>query len=534
MIVQTNISALNANRQLNIVRRTGSKSAEKLSSGYKINRAADDAAGLSISEKMRRQIRGLTKAGENVEDGISLCQVADGAMAEMQDMTNRMNELCVQAANGTNSASDRAYIQMEIDSIVEEFGRIINTTKFNEVYIFRGDEKFHGVAGQDIMYDYVEVDNGTGASGIGSIKGIKAYGGNSFGEVFSKDNDLNDDSVWRVTDPSKRYLSGGKYPISDRNSAWIDFTDFKADSKADFISKLNGEGFDWSCCRCSLHGCVKFVSAITGSPETSPGGIEHEYLPLTATPGRYSDEIVKIDLNSIWDKYESGSASLGETICEVIIDVLNYAGDMTRHPDSRLTHDFVAFANKKGTGKIYLVDAQGLVPSDMDSSEFSLTARNDDGKLEAGKILELKPVPPKVRPITTRQLDIHAGTETDGNNKVIMRLPTFTNKNLTINGVSALTEDLARNSLDVLTDVQQVISAGRSRMGAYQNRLEHTSLNLDNIVENTTDSESKIRDTDMAEEMVRYSNNTILMQAGQSMLSQANNSRQGILSLLAS
>jgi len=137
MIIQHNLSALNANRQLNIVRKTGSKSAEKLSSGYRINRAADDAAGLSISEKMRKQIRGLTKAKENVEDGISLCQVADGAMAEMHDMTNRMNELCVQAANGTNSADDRSYIQMEIDNIVEEFGRIINTTKFNEVYIWQ-------------------------------------------------------------------------------------------------------------------------------------------------------------------------------------------------------------------------------------------------------------------------------------------------------------------------------------------------------------------------------------------------------------
>lgn len=152
MIIQHNISAFNANRQLNIVQKTGLKLAEKLSSGYRINRAADDAAGLSISEKMRKQIRGLTKAGENVEDGISLCQVADGAMAEMHDMTNRMNELCIQAVNGTNSAGDRSYIQLEIDSIVEEFGRIINTTQFNEVYIFKGDEAFQASAGSEVEY----------------------------------------------------------------------------------------------------------------------------------------------------------------------------------------------------------------------------------------------------------------------------------------------------------------------------------------------------------------------------------------------
>ncbi len=176
MIIQHNLSALNANRQLNIVRKTGSKSAEKLSSGYRINRAADDAAGLSISEKMRKQIRGLTKAKENVEDGISLCQVADGAMAEMHDMTNRMNELCVQAANGTNSADDRSYIQMEIDNIVEEFGRIINTTKFNEVYIFRGEEPFQALAGSEIEY----APSGTG---IGSVEGVTAYEGSNFGDA---------------------------------------------------------------------------------------------------------------------------------------------------------------------------------------------------------------------------------------------------------------------------------------------------------------------------------------------------------------
>lgn len=126
---------------------------------------------------------------------------------------------------------------------------------------------------------------------------------------------------------------------------------------------------------------------------------------------------------------------------------------------------------------------------------------------------------PKVGQITTQQLAIHAGSDADGTNKVIMKMPTFKNENLKINSVSVLTEDLATNSIDVLTDVLQVISSNRSRIGAYQNRLEHTSLNLDNIVENTTDSESKIRDTDMANEIVRYSNNTILTQAGQSIFS---------------
>lgn len=532
MIIQHNLSALNANRQLNIVRKTGSKSVEKLSSGYRINRAVDDAAGLSISEKMRKQIRGLTKAKENVEDGISLCQVADGAMAEMHDMTNRMNELCVQAANGTNSADDRSYIQMEIDNIVEEFGRIINTTKFNEVYVFRGEKPFDARAESEIEYAPTGSGTGTGSggTGIGSLRGITAFEGNNFGDAL--DEDIYNDTDW-VTTTRMSSLSGLQ---RKRNCAWIDFTDFKADSREEFIKKLNGQGFDSSCCYCNLYAGVKFVSSVTKDARTSPNGISYDYyhLPLLpAIPNPSDKEQLRIDLNDIWDMYEKNKGkSLGEVICESLMDVIEQAGK--RELNSRLTKDWVGYAYKKGTGKLYILDSSNrkFLPN-AGSSTFSATPRNDAGELEpVVKTDEVKPVPPKGQ-ITTQQLAIHAGSDADGTNKVIMKMPTFKNENLKINSVSVVTEDLATTSIDVLTDVLQVISSNRSRIGAYQNRLEHTSLNLDNIVENTTDSESKIRDTDMADEMVRYSNNTILTQAGQSMLSQANNSTQAVLSLLS-
>ena len=522
MIIQHNLSALNANRQLNIVRKTGSKSAEKLSSGYRINRAADDAAGLSISEKMRKQIRGLTKAKENVEDGISLCQVADGAMAEMHDMTNRMNELCVQAANGTNSADDRSYIQMEIDNIVEEFGRIINTTKFNEVYIFRGEEPFQALAGSEIEY----APSGTG---IGSVEGVTAYEGSNFGDAL--DEDIYNSTDWITTSTP---FSGAK---RKRNCAWIDFTDFEASSREEFIAKLNGQGFDSSCCYCDLYAGIKFVSNVTKDARTSPNGISYDYhqLPLPPAIPNPSDskEQVRIDLNDIWNRYEKDkSKSLGEVICESLVDVIEQAG--MNEPHSLLTQDLVGYAYKKGTGKLYILDSvDGSYSPGAGSSTFSVTPRSDTGELETVKMDTNKPVPPKVGQITPQQLAIHAGADADGTNKVIMKMPTFKNENLKINSVSVLTEDLATTSIDVLTDVLHVISSNRSRIGAYQNRLEHTSLNLDNIVENTTDSESKIRDTDMANEIVRYSNNTILTQAGQSILSQANNNTQAVLSLLS-
>ena len=139
MVVQHNLRAMNANRMLGITQGTLSKSAEKLSSGYKVNRAADDAAGLSISEKMRKQIRGLTQASANAEDGISAVQTAEGALTEVHDMLQRMNELAVKASNGTNALSDRQTIQDEVDQLLTEIDRVSETTKFNETYLLKGD-----------------------------------------------------------------------------------------------------------------------------------------------------------------------------------------------------------------------------------------------------------------------------------------------------------------------------------------------------------------------------------------------------------
>ena len=141
MVVQHNLTAMNSNRMLGLTTASQAKSTEKLSSGYKINRAADDAAGLSISEKMRKQIRGLTQASLNAQDGISAVQTAEGALTEVHDMLQRMNELAVKASNGTNSEDDRSYIQNEIDQLVTEIDRVSTTTKFNETYLLQGNAR---------------------------------------------------------------------------------------------------------------------------------------------------------------------------------------------------------------------------------------------------------------------------------------------------------------------------------------------------------------------------------------------------------
>ena len=140
MVVQHNMQAANANRMLNVTTGQQAKSTEKLSSGYRINRAADDAAGLTISEKMRKQIKGLDRASTNAEDGVSAVQTAEGALTEVHSMLQRMNELATQASNGTNSESDRSAIQDEIDQLTTEIDRVAETTKFNETYLLKGDE----------------------------------------------------------------------------------------------------------------------------------------------------------------------------------------------------------------------------------------------------------------------------------------------------------------------------------------------------------------------------------------------------------
>ena len=276
MVVQHNLTAMNSNRMLGLTAKTQAKSTEKLSSGYKVNRAADDAAGLAISEKMRRQIRGLTQASLNAQDGISAVQTAEGALNEVHDMLQRMNELAVKSANGTNQSEDRSYIQSEVDALISEIDRVAKTTTFNE---------------QNLL-------DGSWSNGVDLQVGAEGTSGNR----------------------------------------------------------------------------------------------------------------ISVSINA------------------------------------------------------------------MDSAGISVSS-------------------------------------------------------LTSSGVSSQAN--AQNAISTIKAAMTAISKQRSDLGAIQNRLEHTINNLDNVVENTTSAESQIRDTDMAKEMVAYSNVSILQQAGQSMLAQTNQSNQGVLSLIA-
>jgi flagellin len=366
------------------------KSSEKLSSGYKINRAADDAAGLSISEKMRRQMRGLTQASANAEDGISAVQTAEGALNEVHDMLQRMNELATKAANGTMSESDRQDVQNEVKQLTTEIDRVAETTKFNETYLLKGDPK--------------------------------------------------------------------------------------GEAKTEYLSFKDG-------------GFGKY---------------------LTVTPKTGADEGKKVDV--AWKTISAGE--------EIDIDGKHYT-----IVDSYSNED-----EDKSNNKLTAADAKKEMAAEIQkANDIGATVKatgisDSDGTVTLATVTTTKDL----------SLSLHVGADADFENKISFNIEKMDSNGLGIKGISVTGDTPARATyaIDSIEAAIKSVSQQRSGLGAIQNRLEHTIKNLDNVVENTTAAESQIRDTDMASEMVRYSNNNILMQAGQSMLAQANQTNQGVLSLL--
>ena len=473
MVVQHNLTAMNSNRMLGLTQSSQAKSTEKLSSGYKINRAADDAAGLSISEKMRKQIRGLTQASANAEDGISTVQTAEGALNEVQDMLQRMNELAVKASNGTNSENDRTYIQNEIDQLTTEIDRVAETTKFNETYLLKGDKD--AVKGYSYTYGKATAENAAicgklNTTATGSNTGLRVKvetDGTASAEASKLQNEL-----LKALQKSGARITVAAGATSTANAAIsVDGYDIDADGK---VSK--------------------------------DGKATNIKLTLTGTASNTST-VAKSDTVTL----DSGAVTTAAKTDRVAY----YDKDGNKISENALANYFTA--NAAGTNGTKLKDATLY-------DEFRnkiTTIGNTDVTATKDQVGSLK-------------LSLHVGADATSNNKIELNLDAMSAKGLGVNGirVDGATSDNADAAIETIKEAIQKVSTQRSALGAVQNRLEHTISNLDNVVENTTSAESAIRDTDMATEMVKYSNNNILSQAGQAMLAQANQSNQGVLSLL--
>ena len=462
MVVQHNMQAANANRMLNVTTSAQSKSTEKLSSGYRINRAADDAAGLTISEKMRKQIRGLDQASTNAEDGVSSVQTAEGALTEVHSMLQRMNELATQAANGTNSKdSDRQAIQDEIDQLTTEIDRVSETTKFNETYLLKGEAgtKTINMKAHDAGLKGTLTDNGDGTA------------------TFVMDSLKDGDSV---------SIGGKTYTIGSKK-ADVDAVVNAKITTADDKFTVNGQE-------------ITVVANYTGDKAADQKA------------GKYTLDDAKALVK------DGATVKVGTDEYKVMTDKDNNGTDDT---DASVISKDVAYglASKELLAANQIGDTKGSAKIENAGTKADGSFKITTGQAEVANSLSFS---------------LHVGADADMTNKIHVNIDAMDSASLGIKGLNVkdASGNAATYAVDAISDAISKVSSQRSSLGAVQNRLEHTINNLDNVVENTTTAESRIRDTDMAEEMVNYSKNNILAQAGQSMLAQANQSNQGVLSLL--
>ncbi len=512
MVVQHNLRAMNANRMLGITQGTLSKSAEKLSSGYKVNRAADDAAGLSISEKMRKQIRGLTQASLNAEDGISAVQTAEGALTEVHDMLQRMNELATKASNGTNALSDRQTIQDEVDQLLTEIDRVAETTKFNETYLLKGDK--------DTVKKYVNAKDA-------GLEGTLSEGATM--ATFTM-------NTLKVGDTIQ--IAGKTYTIGE------------FDKDADMSATTPNPG-------AFAHIKASLAVAKAGEQITLDGV---QYTVVSSAAEKNEDKNM-LEITDIQGKIKEGSHAIYKGVdyyaMQDRVDPLgvataatpngvddNNANVITAQKAYQMVYQELILANNIGTDvKPAAIDDNNgmkLGTGAMTKTELSTVDATNAAKLNDAAYTAATD---KISFIINKgqvnvkedlNFSLHVGADADMTNKIGVGIKALDTAGLGIKGLNVkdTTGAAATYAIDSIADAISTVSSQRSLLGAVQNRLEHTINNLDNVVENTTSAESTIRDTDMATEMVKYSNANILSQAGQSMLAQGNQSNQGVLSLL--
>ena len=555
MVVVHNMEANFVSRQLGGVNKALAGNTEKLSTSYRINRAADDASGLAVSEGMRGQIRGLKRSAMNTQEGVSFCQVADAAMQELENIVQRIRVLSVQSASDTNSEQDRIALQYEVDQLVEEVGHITNETEYNTLRVFSDNSvniqgKNYGlskVLGTDHVYQADKMDNPISFLNAGwnnTGKEADAPGG-TYDVTLNKlltniQNDTNSGIAIPVNPPasgaSTTTVTTGNYTatveynnikqdgtrllsrviLSDSSvqppttktysasvgaagtkgvgsstqyySAWLDFEGL---GKNYNLSDLYGQGFNTGCMHCN--GYARYNVLFTGSAcdKTNADGVNYSFKSEYSSTNNIHTLTVNL----------SGCKSSAE-IVERIMSAANSEVTFTNH--------FIQMAyNNSDPTKLYLYDD---VPGSR-ASEFEPAVRNKNGLvLEAG-----------------RSLGIQVGG--NSNQVVVINQPYMNAARLGLTMLDLTTRENAGHSITVCDYALDILNTERAYMGSMVNRFDHAYDNNLNASENLQTSESLIRDLDMADEMVKYSTNQIIQQAAQSMLSQANSSKDGVRAL---
>jgi len=511
MRIQHNIAALNSYRNLTGNNSAVSKNLEKLSSGYRINRAGDDAAGLAISEKMRAQITGLNTAQKNAQDGVSLVQTAEGAMTEVHSMLNRMVELADQSANGTYADEvDRENLQKEISSLKEEINRIADSTNFNGINLLDGSlstgklPTFTGLDGltkTDIAATAnsteLTITGGAAAPNKGEVFSLTVNYTDANGMTKEKKIELTAENATTLKD-----TAGNSYTVS----ANID----KAEMAAAFVGAINSDSELSSIFSASNKGeKLTLTSKETGSAsKIVMNKVDSNYkgtsAAVVATSKKGENAKVEYDFKTMEkDKVftVNGEKFVFATVGKQFDSDVNVLETKGTNPDADEVGKMAGMiANKLG-----LSDEQ--VKDDGTKITFSASAGNGGLTLQIGDTAD------KFNQMTVSVGDMHA-------------------KALGISDVDISTQAGAKAAVDKIKSAINSVSSTRGDLGAIQNRLEHTINNLSVSAENMTAAESRIRDVDMANEMMAYTKNNILVQSSQAMLAQANQLPQGVLQLL--
>ena len=543
MIINHNMNALNAHRNMNVNNTAAGKSMEKLSSGLRINRAGDDAAGLAISEKMRGQIRGLTQASRNASDGISMIQTAEGALNETQNILQRMRELSVQSSNDTNTSADRQSIQKEIEQLTEEIDRIGNNTEFNTQSLLKGDgsTKLEGIsidlagktkmkAGEDAttVEAKIEIDL-TNVTTAGSVKlgindkdvEIKLGAAGTAGEIVNGTVSLgNPPDVGAVAKSVSELVQKSIDEDSDLKG------NFKVSvgtgNKIVIEAVKTGENS-------GAKGNIKIKDTVNNATFTDGVNTVTKDQTIVGKDVKATAATATVDLNGLTVEHllTKGVTIGGKQIEFYNADEGSYSGDAIG----------VSITSAIKTAPPNDIDATKLVDAIIEQTK---------GKLDG---VELSKSAGNELVITSTQTGVNSKVEIENGAKNEGFEATFqvgANSNQTISisigdmradalGVKNVDLTTAEGSQEATATIQAAIekvSTERAGLGAVQNRLEYTISNLDNTTENLTSAESTLRDVDMAKEMMTFSKNNILNQAAQAMLAQANQQPQNVLSLL--
>lgn len=563
MIINHNMNALNAHRNMGVNNSAAGKSMEKLSSGLRINRAGDDAAGLAISEKMRGQIRGLTQASRNASDGISLVQTAEGALNETTNILQRMREISVQSANSTNTETDRAALQEELNQLTTEINRIGNTTEFNTQKLLNGGA---GSSSSSNITDAASASVKTGDFTAADLSGITIDASIKVdGTTFDISEALKENWTGKKADDvitALNKVTAGEKKLSDV----VDITKVTTAGKDKLVFTAKSTGKSSSVEISSTTNEVGQLLGYGNNHISSKGEGNNATIQKHGLEAQNALD-AKIDVNK-GDTFKvqvgSDSAVSVKFDSTKSYDIGNADGNVAQAAREEYVKDINAALQKAGL-------SDKVEASLSNDNKLQLISKNGkDIKLTEGKLGANNANPGIDNTATVKNVNqvVGAGAQGAGfevnlqigaNSGQAMNLSIgdmraaalgitgntgqagFSSTNNVSNGTDTISTEAslditnassASKAITAIDSAMEKVSSERAKLGAVQNRLEYTISNLDNTAENLTSAESTLRDVDMAKEMMEYSKNNILSQAAQSMISQANQQPQNVLQLL--